>query len=126
MENDAAWNWVGEHVEQHLLGVIEKTLNAFLHGSDDLYVEEEEAETCAALLVDCTSSATKWKYHTVDLRYWAKARGLRDLATKVVDKLIASDEWLAGWSDEEEKLDVLKELRAELESVKEENKNMEV
>src|SRR5262245_62984985 len=97
MENDAACDWVGEHVEQHLLGLIEKTLNAFLHGSDDIYIEEEEAETCAALLVDFTSSTTKWKYHTVDLRYWAKARGLWDLAIQAVDKLIA-DEWWKGWS----------------------------
>jgi hypothetical protein len=112
-------------VEQHLLGVIEKTLNGFLHGFDDVYIEEEEAETCSALLVDFTSSATKWRYHTVDLRYWAKAKGLWDLAIKVMDKLIAG-EWLKSWSDEEKKLDVLKELRADLESVKEENKEMEV
>jgi hypothetical protein len=88
-------------------------------------VEEEEAETCAALLVDFTSSATKWRYHTVDLRYWVKAKGLWDLAIKVVDKLIA-DEWWRGWSDEQQKLDVLKELRADLESAKEESKDMEV
>jgi hypothetical protein len=78
MENDAAWDWVSEHVEEHLLGLIEKTLKAFLHRSGEVYIEAEEAETCAALLVDFTSSATKWRYHTVDLRYWAKAKGLWD------------------------------------------------
>ena len=119
MQNDSAYNWIGSRVRPRLAEVVEATLRAYLDGADE-NIEEEEAETAVAMLVDCTNDS-QMKYKTVDIRFEAKSEGLWDLAIQVVDKMIEED-WASSWKDPDKKRQVLNELKSELVKIKEENK----
>jgi hypothetical protein len=137
MQDDAALDWVSEYVERPLVEVIEKTLKAYLNlaheddddeddedkdeDDEDFEIEEAEAEACAAMLVDLTSAAVKWKYDVINIRITAKEKKLWDLAVKVVDEMIKY------WKeiDHPEKIAVLKTLKAELKQAKKDNKDID-
>ena len=103
--------------------LIEKTLEGIpFDGTDD----EEELEagsrfrTARGLYL---AAATKWRYHTIDLRYWSKVKGLWDLAIQAVDKMIRAS-GQRGWNDPAAKAGALNELKIDLERAKEECKDM--
>lgn len=95
-----------------LCDAIQRTLRAFLDGSDT-QITEMQAEVAAALLVDCTSTKTYTKYETIDIQTIAVKRDLWNLAIAAVDKMIASD-WPSKWDEPKDKLAVLVELRGDL------------
>ena len=112
-ENDAALDWMGEWVEPPLIRAIQRTLRAYLKGSDE-EIEEEAAEGAAALLFDLTSDTSRTKYKSLNLRHETKTRKLWALAIRAIDKMIA-DDWPNGFNDPARKLEALNELRADLE-----------
>jgi hypothetical protein len=118
LENDAALDWMATSIVPHLVAAIETALNAYLNDSGD----EPEAEAAAALLVDCTSAKTTMKYNSLNLRLEAKKRHLWRKAVHVVDKIMASEDWIGSWKSSQIKLNALKELKAELIQVIGENK----
>jgi hypothetical protein len=120
-ENDSALDWLGEQVEDRLTELIDKTLRAYLDGWDD--IEEYEAEAAMALLLDGTLDLPQLKYRTLNLRYTANVRGLWDLATRAVDRMLEED-WANGWNDPDAKIAALRALRADVERAREQSKDM--
>jgi hypothetical protein len=90
IESDSAADWVAKHVAAPLFDAIQTTLQAYLGETEA--VSEEEAEVAAAVLVDCTSSATVTKYGTITNSTTSEAirRDLWILAIAAIDNSLRS------------------------------------
>jgi hypothetical protein len=113
MEDDLALEWLANEVEAPLLAVMKRAFHAYLHqaGKDD--VKLIEAEAAAALLVDLTGDHSRMKYTPFSggfLAYQAKEEGLWSLASEVVTRLLAEEDWLRGWSEPQSKRQALEQL----------------
>jgi hypothetical protein len=114
MENDTALDWLASEVEAPLLATIRRTLHAFLEQTQRDDVKMMEAEAAAALLVDLTGGHAKMKYTQINSSYLAKQDGLWSLAATVITRIIEDTDWLGGWNEPQEKLQVLRQLLSDL------------
>ncbi len=122
MENDEALEWLANEVEVPLLTTIERTLQTFLRQTEKDEVKTIEAEAAVALLVDLTGDHAKMKYTRINSAYLAKERGLWALGTRTITKIMEDKDWLSGWNQPEQKLQVLRDLLSDLQHIEEKTK----
>jgi sulfur relay (sulfurtransferase) DsrC/TusE family protein len=122
MDDDLALDWLASEVEAPLLDAIERTLQGYL---DELTEKDDkiiEAIAAAALLGDLTGDHTKMKYlhfNSGYLGYEANEADLWSLAGKVIEKIMEEEkDWLSGWNDPQQKVQVLKRLVSDLRQIK--------
>ncbi len=110
MQNDTALDWLRARVEEPLAATIDDTLTGYLEGT----AQPAEAEAAVALLIDCSGLPSRAKYRGIDIGPEADARGLWELAEKVVGRMLVDSSWIDGWLDPATKVESLKALLDEV------------
>src|SRR5690349_19889247 len=117
MENDEALEWLANEVEAPLLGTIKKAFQTYLDQTQKDDMKTIEAEAAVALLVDLTGGYAKMKYTQINSGYLAKEDTLWSVAVNVLTRIMEDKDWLSGWGDPQQKLQVLKQLLTDLLSI---------
>jgi hypothetical protein len=122
MDDDLALEWLANDVEAPLLETIKRTLQAYIDKTEKDDVKTTEAIAATALLVDLTGEYTRMKY--TDFRggylgYVAKETDLWSLAAKVIEMILEEEsDWLSGWNEPQQKVQVLRRLLSDLQHIK--------